>query len=198
MASPLSEAASFDAASLCLCFLGRLIDFLISLVTAHFAESVLEHYVLLEQVVYRHLALSVVVHRALEEEAQEALSSVASCACSQVAEQHEVKAKRSSEDRVAAEEVDFDLHCVAHPSEDVDVVPSFLVVVARWIVVDAHFVVVVFVEIRFSGTRIDSKVDNLLTSLVWKFAGSSSTRPSRLPRMFVETIPGQAEWQRPP
>ena len=31
---------------------------------------------------------------------------------------------------------------------DVDVVPSFLVVVARWIVVDAHFVVVVFVEIR--------------------------------------------------
>ena len=65
-------------------FLGILIDFLISLITAHFAESVLEHYVLLEQVVYRHLALSVVVHRALEEEAQEALSAVATLAGSEV------------------------------------------------------------------------------------------------------------------
>ena len=44
-----------------------------ALYPAHFADCVLEHCVLLEEVVYRHFVYSVVVHRALEEEAQEAL-----------------------------------------------------------------------------------------------------------------------------
>ena len=122
-----------------------LVDFFVSFVATHFAQSVLEHYILLEQVVNRHFVLSVVVHWALEEEAQEALDAIASCASSQVAEEYEVKAKRSSEDRVAAEEVGLDLHWRAHPTEDVDVVPTFLVVVARWIVVDTYFVVVVLI-----------------------------------------------------
>ena len=52
----------------CVClrfFWSKSIDFLVSLVTAHLADSILEHHVLLEKVVYRHLTLSVVVHRAL-------------------------------------------------------------------------------------------------------------------------------------
>ena len=50
--------------------------------------------------------------------------------------------QRCGKNGVAAEEVDLDLHGVAHPSEDVEVVPSLLVVVAGRIVVDANLVVV--------------------------------------------------------
>ena len=123
----------------------RLIDFFVSRVTAHFADSVFEHNVLLEEVVNRHFVLGVVVHRALKEEAEEALSTVASGTSCEVAEEHEVEAERRCEDRVAAEEVNLYLHRVAHPAEDVDVVPAFFVVVARGIVVDADFVEVVSV-----------------------------------------------------
>ena len=90
-------------------------------------------------------SLSVVVHRSLEEEAEEALYAVASCPSSEVAQQAEVETERRCEDRVAAEEVDLDLHWVAHPSEDVNIVPTLLVVVARRIIVDAHLVVVLSV-----------------------------------------------------
>jgi len=121
---------------------GALVNLFVSCVATHFADSVLQHGVLLEEVVYGNFVLSVVVHRALEEEAQEALDAVTAVASSEVAQQNEVEAERSSEDRVAAEEVDLDLHGVAHPAEDVDVVPAFLVVVARGIVVDTYFVVV--------------------------------------------------------
>lgn len=94
-----------------------------------------------------NLTSCVVVHRALEEEAQEALYAVTAGTSSEVAEKNKVKTERSSEDRVATEEVDLDLHGITHPTEDVDVVPSFLVVVAGRIVVDTYFVVVVGVEV---------------------------------------------------
>ena len=100
--------------------------------------------------VYGHFVLGVVVHRALEEEAQEALDAVASGTSCEVAQENEVEAQRCCKDRVAAEEVDLDLHGVAHPAEDVDVIPTFLVVVARGIVVDAHLVVVAVVVIAFA------------------------------------------------
>ena len=59
----------------------------------------------------------------------------------EVHEQREVEDDRRREDRVAAEEVDLDLHRVAEPPEDIDVVPAFLVVAARRVVVDADDVV---------------------------------------------------------
>jgi len=99
-------------------------------------------------VVDGHFTLGVVMHRALQEEAQEALDAAAACACCNVAEQYQVKAEGRGKDRVAAEEVDLYLHRVAHPAEDVDIVPSLLVVVARGIVVDAYLVVVVGVQVR--------------------------------------------------
>ena len=67
--------------------------------------------------------------------------------CSKVAQQAEVEQQWSSKDRVAAEEVDLDLHRITHPSEDVDVVPSLLVVVARWIIVDANLMIILGVLI---------------------------------------------------
>jgi hypothetical protein len=66
---------------------------------------------------------------------------------------------RSSEDRVAAEEVNLDLHRIAHPAEDVDVIPSLLVVLARWIVVDTNLVVNVAVKIG-ELLRLEDVVDN--------------------------------------
>ena len=60
---------------------------------------------------------------------------------------HEVERERSGEDGVAAEEVDLELHGVAEPAEDVDVVPAFFVVAAGRVIVDADLVVEVLVEI---------------------------------------------------
>ena len=120
----------------------RLIHFLVGLVATHLADGVLQHGVLLVEVVHGLLALRVIVHGRLEEEAQEALYAVAASTCGEVAQQGEVEQQRSGKDRVAAEEVDLDLHGIAHPSEDVDVVPSLLVVVARRVIVDAHLMVI--------------------------------------------------------
>ena len=75
-----------------------LVDCLVCGVAAHFADSVFEHYVLLEEVVYGHFTLGVVVHRALEEEREEALCAVASGAGCEVTQEHEVEAKGSGED----------------------------------------------------------------------------------------------------
>ena len=120
-----------------------LVDFLIGFVATHFAECVFENSILLEEVVNGNFTLSVVVHWALEEEAEEALCSPTTGTSSQVAQQYEVKTQRSSEDRVAAKEVDLDLHWVTHPTEDINVIPTFFVVIARWIIIDTNFVVVV-------------------------------------------------------
>ena len=59
----------------------------------------------------------------------------------------QVENERRGQDRVAAEKIDLDLHLVAEPAEDIDVVPAFFVVAARRIVVDADDVRKVFVEV---------------------------------------------------
>ena len=128
-----------------------LVDFFVSLVAAHLADGVLEHDVLLEEVVYGHLVDGVVVLRALEEEAEEALCAPASGTCGQVAQQDEVETEGGGQDGVAAEEVDLDLHGVVHPAEDVDVVPAFLVVVAGRVIVDAYLVIVSVVVVAFAA-----------------------------------------------
>ena len=58
-------------------FEGGLIDFFVGFVTSHFANGVLQHGILLEEVVHGNFAFKIVMHRALEEEAQEALRAAA-------------------------------------------------------------------------------------------------------------------------
>ena len=123
------------------------VDFLVCLIATHLTDSVLEHHVLLEEVVNGNLVLGVVVHRALEEEAQEALSAITAGTACKVDEQTQVKAQGCCKNRVAAQEVDLDLHGIAHPAKDVDVVPSLLVVVAGRVVVNAYLVEVVVVQV---------------------------------------------------
>ena len=95
----------------------------------------------------RYFILRVVVHGTLEEEAQETLCAKAASARSGIGEQYEVENQRRSQDGVAAKEVDFDLHRVAHPAKDIYIIPAFLVVVARRVIVDAHLMVVVGIEV---------------------------------------------------
>ncbi len=73
-----------------------LIDFLVSLIAAHLTDGVLEHYILLEQVVNGYLVLSIVMHRALKEEAQESLGTITASAMSEIHKQTQVEAQRCS------------------------------------------------------------------------------------------------------
>ena len=98
----------------------------------------------------------VVVHRTLQEEREETLRAKATFACSEVCQQDEVKHERSGENGVATEEVNLDLHRIAHPAKDVDVVPALLVVATRRIVVDSYLVVIVGIEIRLFFRRQDA------------------------------------------
>ncbi len=54
-------------------------------VTAHLADSVFEHGILLEEMIYRHLALGIVMHRTLKEETEKPLYAIAPGAGSKVA-----------------------------------------------------------------------------------------------------------------
>src|SRR6185312_2851417 len=89
-------------------------------------------------------------HRRLEVETQPFLNSDSlqlRRALSQIEEENQVEDDRRGEDRIAAEEIDFDLHRVVEPAEDVDVVPAFFVIAARWVVVDADLVKDIPVEL---------------------------------------------------
>ena len=74
------------------------IDFFVSLITTHLTDSVLQHNILLEQVVHRNFTLCVVMHRALQEEAQEALDAMTAGAGCEIAQEYQVKAQGSGED----------------------------------------------------------------------------------------------------
>ncbi len=88
--------------------------------------------------------------RRLEIKAQPLLNADAAqfgSALGQVEEQHQVERDGRGQNRVAAKEVHLDLHRIAKPAEDVDVVPGFLVVAPRRVIVDADFVVDVLVQV---------------------------------------------------
>ena len=102
---------------------------------------------MLIEVVDRPLPCAVVVHRTLHEETQEALDAITACTGGEVDEQTEVETQGGCQDGVAAEEVDLDLYGIAHPAEDVDIIPTLLVVLSRRIVVDTYLVVLVAVEL---------------------------------------------------
>src|SRR6187402_275874 len=65
----------------------------------------------------------------------------------QIHVQAEIERQRSSEDGVAAEEVDLKLHGIAKPAENVDIIPTLLVIPAGRIVVNPDFVKDVLIKI---------------------------------------------------
>ena len=87
-------------------------------------------------------------HRRFEVEAQPLLDALHAGALGEVEKQHQVEYERRGEDRIAAQEIDLDLHRIAEPAEDIDVVPAFFLVSARRIVIDFHRVKKVLVKFR--------------------------------------------------
>ena len=84
--------------------------------------------------------------RALEVEGEPFLDAVEVCALCEVHEECKVEGDGSGEDGVTAEEVDFDLHGVSEPAEDIDVIPAFFGIATGGIIFDTDFVIVVSVE----------------------------------------------------
>src|ERR1700686_3108604 len=80
-------------------------------------------------------------HRRLEVETQPLLDATHPGALREIEEQNQVENNRCRKNRIAAEEVHLDLHRIAEPPEDVDVVPTLFVVAAGRVVVNAHLVV---------------------------------------------------------
>src|SRR5437588_4428267 len=76
-------------------------------------------------------------HRRLEVEREPLLHAAHAGALRQIEKEREVEHDGRSENGVATEEVNLDLHRIAEPTEDVYVVPTLCVVAARRIVVDA-------------------------------------------------------------
>ena len=104
--------------------------------TFHMPERVFQLHQLNENVVFRIKAGGGL--GCLEVERQPFLNSFHTGTLREIHEQREVEGERRGQDRIAAEEVDLDLHLVAEPAEDVDVIPAFFVVAAGRIVVDLY------------------------------------------------------------
>src|SRR5205809_3349372 len=112
----------------------------------HPAQRVLELRLLNEEVMLGVEALREL--RALEVEGEPLLNARQPGARGEIEEEREVEHDRGGENRVAAQKIDLDLHRIAEPSEDVDVVPPFLIISARWVVVDPNLVVDLAIQLR--------------------------------------------------
>ena len=108
--------------------------------SAQMAQRILQLHQLNEQIVFGIKPRQ--SHRRLEVEAQPLLDADAfqlGTACGQVHEENQVKNDGRGENGVAAEEINFNLHGIAEPAEDVDVVPTLFVITAWRVIVNANF-----------------------------------------------------------
>src|SRR5687767_10494912 len=115
------------------------------LLAAHKTQRVLQLHQLNEQIVLR-IDLGG-VHRCLEVEGKPFLDARHASPLRQVEKERGIEDDRRGENAVAAQEVDLQLHRIAEPAEDVDVVPPLFVVAARRIVVDADDMSEIVVEL---------------------------------------------------
>ena len=86
-------------------------------------------------------------HWRLEVEGEPFLDAFHAGALGQIEEESQVEHNWGGQDRVTAEKIDLDLHLIAEPAEDVDVVPAFLVVAPWRIVIDSDNMGKVFVKL---------------------------------------------------
>ncbi len=86
----------------------------------------------------------------LEVEAEpllDAEAAQAGRAGSEIHEEDEIEGEWCGQDGVAAEEVYLDLHRIAEPAEDIDVIPTFFIITTWRVIVNANLVVDVLVEV---------------------------------------------------
>ena len=101
----------------------------------HPAQSIFEFHGLDEKVVLGVKRRR--THGRFEIEAEPFLDAVHAGALREIEEENEIENQRRGENGIAAEKIDLDLHRIAEPAENVDVVPAFFVVAAGRVVVDA-------------------------------------------------------------
>src|SRR5206468_7850826 len=101
-------------------------------------QGVFKFHQLNKQVMLRIQTCS--MHWALEVETQPFLNTTHAASLSKIQEQDQVYNDRRSQNAVAAQEINFDLHGITKPAVDVDVVPSFFIISARRVIVDPHLV----------------------------------------------------------
>src|SRR6185312_14533081 len=114
------------------------------LLALHPSQSILQFHELDEDVVLGIKSLS--RHRRLEIERKPLLNASHSRALRQIHEQHQIENEWRRKNRVAAQKIDLDLHRIAEPPENVDVIPTLLRVATGRVVVDTDLVVDVLVE----------------------------------------------------
>ena len=85
-------------------------------------------------------------HGSLEIERKPFLNAAHTRALRQVQEQNQVQDQRRRQNRIAAQKIDLDLHRIAQPSENVDIIPAFFGVAARRIVIDPHGVIEILIQ----------------------------------------------------
>jgi hypothetical protein len=115
------------------------------LLTPQVTEAVLQLGQLNEEVVFRIQKWR--THRALEVKRQPLLNAAEPAALRQVQEEDQIKRYRSSQNAIATQEVDLDLHGIIESAKDVDVVLPFLVVSPGLVVMNMDLMVVGTVEI---------------------------------------------------
>src|SRR4051812_43265556 len=66
-------------------------------------------------------------------------------ALGEIEKQAEVERNRRGKDGITAKKIHLDLHGITEPPEDIDVIPAFLVIAARRVIIDPHLVKYIFV-----------------------------------------------------
>src|SRR3984957_18009443 len=125
------------------------------ILSAHPTQGVLQLHQLNENVVLGIQSGS--RHGSFEVEGQPLLDAFHARPLRQIQKQNQIQHQGSGQYGIAAQEVDFDLHGITQPSEDVDVVPTFLGVAAWRIVIDANRVIKVLIKLR-----VQIRLQNLL------------------------------------
>src|SRR5262245_51452067 len=110
------------------------------------------------------------MHRALEVKAQPFLNPSHSATLRQIQKQNEIQNNRGGQNTVAAQEINLDLHGITEPSVDVDVVPTFLIIPARRIVMDPHFMREILIKVWIE-LRLEDLIQNRKFALFLCFEG---------------------------
>ena len=120
-------------------------------------KGIFESDVLNENIVL--LNVSLFHMRALEIKGEPFLNTRHAGTPGEIQKQGKIQDNRSRKNRISTQKVDLDLHFITKPSEDIDIVPAFLGVTARRIIIDPDFVVQITVQIRVK-LRLKDRIEN--------------------------------------
>ena len=137
------------------CIFFYLVKLLIGLIACILPNLVLEHCKLLEEVVNR--LLTILVHRSLAVERHKLLYAIVAGSQRNVAEEDKIEHQRSRKNRVATEEIHLYCHRITHPTENIYIIPTLLLVATRGIIVDAHLMINIRIEVG-----VNVAVENIL------------------------------------